>query len=293
MKKVAILFTVFVLLITLVACDPSNATQEEIIKRVSDKPYQELITKVYTTEEMSEYLKYYDELEWDDRIIYSATYEEIDEAFDGEDCVEKYPTLVIYSGGKCITDQFLQENVITSLNKEFPIQCLRNNNGTYYSIHGFEDKYLLYTIYLQDIKNGIIFKDPRYNIVLPIDTTLTDEAISAIQKNHSLADVIKTDPSAEKVFDTWELYQMNSVEFELSSMLPPRVQMHFMSIHYTKEGNWYRIQYEFMDPLYDEKGKEIMAEYGVRNQETIQHFFIVQSIESIDSPPILEQDLPK
>lgn len=292
MKKVAILFTVFVLLITLVACDPSNATQEEIMKRVSDKPYEELITKVYTTEEMSEYLKYYDELEWEDRIIHSATYEEIAEAYDDEDCVEKYPTAVIYSEGKCIIDQIQQENVITSINKAFPIQCLRNNNGTYYSIHRFDDKYLLYTIYLQDIKNGIIFKDPRYNIVLPVDTTLTDEAISAIQEGGSLADVIKIDPSAEKVFDTWELYQRGRGESKLSSMLRPRVQMHFMSIHYTKEGNWYRIQYEFMDPLYDEKGKEIMAEYEVVNQETIQHFVIVQSIESIE-PPILEQDLPK
>ncbi|MBR3750402.1 MAG: hypothetical protein IKK58_01380 [Clostridia bacterium] len=292
MKKVAILFTVFVLLITLVACDPSNATQEEIMKRVSDKPYEELITKVYTTEEMSEYLKYYDELEWEDRIIHSATYEEIAEAYDDEDCVEKYPTAVIYSEGKCIIDQIQQENVITSINKAFPIQCLRNNNGTYYSIHRFDDKYLLYTIYLQDIKNGIIFKDPRYNIVLPVDTTLTDEAISAIQEGGSLADVIKIDPSAEKVFDPWDCYLREDIEWGMSAKPRPQIQIVFTSIHYTKEGNWYRIQYEFMDPLYDEKGKEIKAEYEVVNQETIQHFVIVQSIESIE-PPILEQDLPK
>ena len=82
----------------------------------------------------------------------------------------------------------------------------------------------------------------------------------------------------------------------------------FSTVHYTVEGNWYKINYGangegFSDIAEWKKtvsSNEIKASHGNgRNPSRMpvpmidQTKYKVLNIEKIDAPPILEQDLPK
>ena len=284
MKRIVVLFTIIVVIFSMTACDPSSVTQEQIIQRVSDKPYEQLITKSYTSKQFSDFFNILRLSEDEQRKLYENS-----------------------------TANFLYMNLfqnLESLNKKFPVECIRDvteanaPNAEYYAIYEV-DGCLLYILFGTN-PNGSIVTCKHYEEIfaLPKKTTLTDDKVLLIKETDTYADVLKIDNSTgigrdpaytfaflaqnknpdrsfESCLVSWSDDNFQYYSYDISTL--------YYSIHYTTENNWYRINYIVKSDNVD----SFEAQYGKLTPKNIQNFLTVHSVEQIDPMPILEQDLPK
>lgn len=298
MRKLLIVILCMVLCIGICGCDEhDNEPKEreglqEILDKANDRSYNELITETHSL---------YDWKSFHTNYVYAVPKESIDpESFD--------PFNIDITKFKVTREP---NDDIIAINQNFPIQCLRKIGDTIYSIHAIDEDRLLIIEY-EKYNNGFFeddslrIKEP--SILLPKNVTLTDGDISKIKANEStLSDVAKIDSTAPDAYSIiTQRYKSDANQADDFKTFCSKTM--FSTVHYTVEGNWYKINYGangegFSDIAEWKKtvsSNEIKASHGNGRSPSRmpvpmidQTKYKVLNIEKIDAPPILEQDLPK
>ncbi|MBR3751129.1 MAG: hypothetical protein IKK58_05090 [Clostridia bacterium] len=239
---------------------------ESIVEKTTELSYTQLISQAYNTTEMSDFIKTHK---------------------DHLPVNHSQAAYLCDAGGIKLYRSGCEYELFENFTKRFPIECLRYgsvdlDNSYVYSIHKFDQDYLLFTFFSGH--EDWMIKD--FHVVMPTKVALTDEDILSLTTGQStLSDVCKIDSSADKVYDPYTMYLLwreNAIAYgspspsEKGSLFPSNLATY----HYTTDGNWYEIRYDY-------------AKNVTIYEDTINDCIIVSSVEKIDPMPILEQDLPK
>lgn len=193
---------------------------------------------------------------------------------------------------------------IIVINQCLPVECLRRTNNAIYSIHSIDDDCLLYIEYDQYSVEGISSLKAKFpSIILPITVTLSDEEILSINEGvHMLKDVKDIDPMVNNahmidyhIFTKIDIDTIVSTKEDLEEFCETPL---FSTIHYTVEGNWYKISYGLNSDRFSSVYEWYQTTLPHGGESTLLPIaggtsYKVLSVEKIDAPPILEQDLPK
>ncbi|MDD6203505.1 MAG: hypothetical protein PUC05_00705 [Firmicutes bacterium] len=179
MKKIIVSLIMMLLVFSMVACAPSNTTQEDIIKRVSEQPYERLIT--VRIGNLNDY--YY-------RTLGITIFKLILEH------TEENPWSLSYVKG---------DINITELEKVSKIQCLRNiSDNRVYSIHRSAQDVLYYAFYSYSNDSWISDRE-----VYCASKGLSKSDFADIKTGDSLTDVMNIDPSQKESAES-----LKEVKFE-------------------------------------------------------------------------------
>lgn len=179
MKKIIVSLIITLLVFSMMACDPSNATQEEIIKRASDLPYELLdITN------MQDLLPYYNNTLG----IHLARLELSRPGF--------IPYFLSHSNSNIN---------ITELDKVSRIQCLRKiSDNRVYTIHRYAQDVLFYAFYSYSDGSWITDRE-----VYCASKRLSKSDFADVEIGDNLTEVISIDPAQEVSFDPFKEVQFD------------------------------------------------------------------------------------
>ncbi|MDD6204058.1 MAG: hypothetical protein PUC05_03575 [Firmicutes bacterium] len=292
MKKLLVLIMTMVLCIAICGCDGQEeplglgASTQEILNKISDKPYNELITYNSSSGQWHSFYMWWLKIPRPQRTHVLGP----GGPTPTPDKVELYTEFSLPYHEKM--------DEITLINEEFPIECLRKNNDIIYSVHALEDDYMLYIVYEEYNNNQEkSLRAGKLRFVLPRNITLTDEAITSIKINESTLYNVgySVDNTVKKGYGIVAplskfINSAEAIEYMRQKDLDGLCSLVALStFHYTVNGNWYKIDYTL-------NSDEFTSTADVETLYIHQfswNAFKVKSVEQIDAPPILEQDLPK
>lgn len=288
MKKIIVIMTLLALCVGICGCTDQGedmgltSLAQVILDKASNKPYDKLITKSHSSNELFRYWVNYS-------YYYHATV-----------CTDLQHDQEVVT----LMEQPSIKGDIIIINECLPIECLRRTNDAIYSVHSIYDDCLLYIEYEKYSVNGISsLKAKLPGIVLPKTVTLSDEDLLSINQGvYTLKDVKSIDPTVDNAhmmdhhiatnLDPDTIISTNEEDLEEFCTRPL-----FSTMHYTVERNWYKINYGLNGDKYSSIKEwyqtTIPNSGGPSLSKVGGDSFKVINVEKIDAPPILKQDLPK
>ena len=289
MKNTIIVLLILLLCVWICGCNDQGEVMgltplaQTILDKASDKPYDKLVTKSLSSNELFEY--------WVNYWYYCHG--------------TVYTSLQHDQEAVMLMDQPGMREDIIVINEWLPIECLRRTNDAIYSVHSIDNTCLLYIEYDKYSVNGVSsLKAKLPSIILPMTVTLSDEEILSINEGvHMLKDVKDIDPM---VNNAHMIDYHISTKIDIDTIVSTKEENLeefcetplFSTIHYTVEGNWYKISYGLNSDRFSSVYEWYQTTLPHGGESTLPSIaggtsYKVLSVEKIDAPPILEQDLPK